>query len=418
MGIIPSLACILSIFATISPKALADDKLAITKSQFNYPRGGPERTGFYPEVKLTAKPESIWSDSFGESVGQPVIAGDRLIVGDNNGHLVAVDSKTGVQIWAVTVAGWRVGIDPVVIGDVIYCASNYGVAARALADGSEIWTYSPPEGAGGSSPLVVDDLVVFGCDDGFIYALDIKTGTPRWKANILADAPPDPDGFPGAGARAGKGKARPNTASSDGKFVFLTIFDQSRVVAVDLKTGEPRWSYQTKGWVSGAATVGEGKVFLGSQDHKVYALDASTGKLAWTFETRWRADGDLAYAEGAVYVAASDGRCYKIDAKSGAKVWEHETEVGTDKKHFFLTGAPLVDAEAVYFGSWDGFLYSLNRKDGTLRWKHHPEVNKHHVGSPITDGKRLYVPIYPNYNYDNQKEEGINGIVAIGDGGE
>ena len=114
----------------------------------------------------------------------------------------------------------------------------------------------------------------------------------------------------------------------------------------------------------------------------------------------------------------SGGRIERIDAKTGAKVWEHETEVGTDKKHFFLTGAPLVDAEAVYFGSWDGFLYSLNRKDGTLRWKHHPEVNKHHVGSPITDGKRLYVPIYPNYNYDNQKEEGINGIVAIGDGGE
>ena len=406
-----------ALFAVASP-SIADDSPSTPKSQFNYPGGGPERTGFYPGVKLTIKPESIWSDSFGSSVGQPVVAGDRLILGDGINHLVAVNAKDGLQIWAITEPNSRFSWPPIVIGEVIYCSTHLGITARALADGSEIWRRDIPTGADGSTPLVIDDLVIAGGSDGFLYALDIKSGAPRWQASLIADAPPDPEGFDGNRARIEKTKARPNSASSDGKLVFITIFDQCRVAAFDLKTGEPRWSYQSKGWVGGAPTVAEGKVFFGSQDHKVYAVDALTGKLAWTFETRWRADGDLAYAEGSVYVAASDGRCYRIDAKTGAKVWEYETEVGPDKNHFFLSRAPLVDAEAVYFGSWDGHLYSLNRKDGTLRWRHKPEVNKNHVGSPITDGKRLYVPIYPTYSKDNQHDDGINGIVAIGDGGE
>lgn len=381
-----------------------------------YSQGGPERTGAFPAARLPDRPETAWIADLGDDSGQPVIAGDRLIVGNRGGHLVALSLKDASSIWDVIIPDLDVMSPPVVVDDRVYCASNIGLTAHETANGGEVWRHPIEGGAVGASPLVVDGLVIAGGSDGFVHALDARTGEVRWKADIVADAPDDPEGFDGAKARIGISRARPVTASSDGTNVFVPIFDQSRVAALDIKTGEPRWSYQTKGWVSDAPTVGSGKVFIGSQDHKVYALDAKTGKLAWMFETRWRADGAVAYHEGSVFSCASDGRCYRIDAQTGKKVWEYETEVGPDKKHYFLSGVQLVDAESVYFGSNDGHLYALRREDGTLKWRHKPSVSGEHVGAPITDGKRFYVTIRPIFDFEAQRDkEGIHGVAAIGE---
>lgn len=264
---------------------------------------------------------------------------------------------------------------------------------------------------------MIDGPVIAGGGDGFAYALDAETGDERWKSDVVTGKPADPEGFDGQRARIGESIARPESPASNGTRVFVPIFDQSRIVALDLKTGKTLWSYQAKGWIGDGPTMAEGKVFIGSQDQKIYALDAETGNLAWSFETRWLADGDLAYADGSIFACASDGRCYRIDAKTGQKIWEYETEVGPDKKPFFLSGAPLVDATAVDFGSWDGYRHALNREDGTLKWRHKPHIHGEHVHAPITDGKRLYVPISPLFDFEKQKDkEGLHGIAVIGSG--
>ena len=397
-------------------EAWADDLPLMGTGLISYPRGGRERAGAYPEARLPERPATAWIDDLGRDTGAPVVAGDRILVGNRNGDLIALNLTDGAEVWAVNEHGWDVMAAPVVVGDRIYTASNRGLMAHALADGSEVWRHEFPGRASGSSPLVVGDLVIAGGGDGFARALDIRTGEERWNADIVADAPPDPEGFDGAKARIGDDRARPRTASSDGSAVFLPIFDQCRVIALDLKTGKSLWSYQTRGWIGGGTTVGEGKVFVGSQDRKVYALDAKTGKVAWAFETKWRADGDLAYGDGSVFACASDGRCYRLDAKTGGKVWEYETPVGPDKKHFFLSGSPVVDASAVYFGSWDGHLYALNREDGSLKWRYKPHANGEHIGAPITDGKSLFVPLTPIFDFDKQRDkEGVHGIAAIGE---
>jgi glucose dehydrogenase len=400
---------------SLSHGVWAGDEDSRATGLFSYPRGGYERTGYYPQVGSVDKPVTLWIDDLGSDTGTPVIAGDRLLVGNRTGALIALNAATGEVLWTHLEHGWDMMVGPVVVDELILCASSRGVTAHALADGSVKWRKEIQGGANESSPLVVGELVMVGGSDGFAYALDRRTGREIWKADIVKDAPPDPAGFDGAKARIGTDRARPVTAASNGKSVFLSIFDQSRVVAMDLKTGKPKWDFQAKGWISGVPTVGEGKVFVGSQDHKIYALDEATGKPVWEFATKWRADGELAYCEGSVFCSASDGRCYRIDARTGRKIWEYETPVGPDKKHFFLSRAPLVDKANVYFGSWDGNLYALDRKDGTLKWKLPPHDQGEHVGAPITDGKRLFVPLSPLFDYDKQKaKEGVHGIAAIG----
>src|SRR4029079_12114151 len=77
---------------------------------------------------------------------------------------------------------------PLVEGGRVYV--HFGHAGTACLDltGKVIWKdtshgYEPVHGNGGS-PLLVEGLLVFGCDgadDPFVVALDAKTGEEKWK---------------------------------------------------------------------------------------------------------------------------------------------------------------------------------------------------------------------------------------------
>ena len=68
--------------------------------------------------------------------------------------------------------------------------------------------------------------------------------------------------------------------------------------------------------------VGNGLVYFGSSaDHKVYALDLTTGEERWSFFT----DGPIRFApalEGErVFVASDDGWLYCLSASEGRLLW-------------------------------------------------------------------------------------------------
>ncbi len=241
-------------FAALMPPVAgrADDQPALPSGLVTYPRGGPERTGAYPEFRMPEHPASGWKVDLHKSTGTPVVVGDRLIVGNASNALIALSLKDDSVLWVYTEADWRMYAAPVVVGERIYCASDRGVSVHTQTDGTVIWRRDIAGGTG-ASPLVVGDRVYMGGNDGFAYAWNAEDGAELWKTDIVKDAPADPPGFDGARARIGDNPARPEAAASDGTSVYISIFDQSRVVALDLKTGAPRWSYQAEGLARGWA---------------------------------------------------------------------------------------------------------------------------------------------------------------------
>ena len=64
---------------------------------------------------------------------------------------------------------------PVVCGDKVVVGSEDGrLYMVALADGKELWSYEIGE-ALTSSPAIVNNLVVIGSEDGSVYAFGPKT---------------------------------------------------------------------------------------------------------------------------------------------------------------------------------------------------------------------------------------------------
>ena len=156
----------------------------------------------------------------------------------------------------------------------------------------------------GASTILVQrpggrDLVLAGQKSSTLYALEAETGKVRWSRNF------------GAGSVLG---GIHWGIASDGKRVFVPVSvlpgrdgkpgpgQVAGLHAVDVDTGKVEWSFEPQGdcsgeratrvkncsggtGLSGAATVMDGAVVVGSLDGFLRAFDAATGKLLFQYDT-------------------------------------------------------------------------------------------------------------------------------------
>lgn len=135
------------------------------------------------------------------------------------------------------------------------------------------------------------------------------------------------------------------------------------ISAVNVHTGEPKWSFAAKGKIYSTPAIADGRVVVASADSAVYCLDIETGALAWALKTGKAIVASPVVADGTVYIGSSEGKFRAISLQEGKIRWEFN---GVDG---FVETRPAVDAERVYFGSWGTYFYALNRKDGSLAWR-------------------------------------------------
>jgi len=62
-------------------------------------------------------------------------------------------------------------------------------------------------------------------------------------------------------------------------------------------------------------------VYVGSFNSRVYALDARTGRVLWNYSTGGYVESSPAVANGVVYVGSDDDNVYALDAATGVKLW-------------------------------------------------------------------------------------------------
>jgi outer membrane protein assembly factor BamB len=86
------------------------------------------------------------------------------------GDLIALDARTGRQLWKVNVAG-AAGLGPTEADGVVYTGSNNGVLdAWRAATGRHLWGYHASDSIG-TYVTVADGAVYFGTSDGHVYAV-------------------------------------------------------------------------------------------------------------------------------------------------------------------------------------------------------------------------------------------------------
>jgi outer membrane protein assembly factor BamB len=111
----------------------------------------------------------------------PAIWSGTVLVGARDGFLYAIDLATGRERWRYDHNVSWVNASPAVDGRLVYATSSDGAFAQAvdLATGKEVWR-AAGLGISWSSPLVAGDLVYVTTGTGWVYGLDRATGTRRW----------------------------------------------------------------------------------------------------------------------------------------------------------------------------------------------------------------------------------------------
>ncbi|MDX1942303.1 MAG: PQQ-binding-like beta-propeller repeat protein [Saprospiraceae bacterium] len=249
--------------------------------------------------------------AFDNILSSPTILGAMLYIGSGDGHVYALDSKHGKVKWKFKTQG-RVRSSAAVDKNVVYIGDTEGYFyALNAANGQKIWAFET-EGikfkndkwgfdrkAVISSPVLTDELVIFGCRDGFMYAVDRKNGHQVWRmdhqVSWVMSSPAIANGKVFAG-------------SSDGQFVQ----------AVDLKNGQELWRFEANAVIWSSPTVVNGMVYIGCADNKLYALNAENGEKIWRFRTNARILATPVVAEGVVYCGSDDGYFYAISGESQA----------------------------------------------------------------------------------------------------
>jgi outer membrane protein assembly factor BamB len=206
---------------------------------------------------------------------------------------------------------------------------------------AEAWRRDFDKTAFAAGPVIAGGVVYIGDLDGDFHALDLATGEPRWTRRI------DGAGFTSAAAVA-----------ADPALPLVVGDDMGTVRGLDRATGETRWDYATEGEISGGPTIladgVETRVLVGSQDASLSCLDLATGKLVWkhSIADQIRCAPTVARtpAGDRVFLAGCDGRLHILDAATGEPAWEFEAGGG------FGAGA-AVAAGRVVIASDDGTVW-------------------------------------------------------------
>lgn len=337
-------------------------------------RGGPAHEGVYKEEGPRQFHRVKWTFPTGNRiVSSPVMQGNVVFFGSDDGNVYAVDAASGRQLWKRATKG-PVSASPAVEGDTLYVGSFdghfYALNARTgavrwkFATGGERhfeakglhgWlpasqTFFDPFDMLLSSPVVAGGAVYFGSGDGNLYALDAASGGLKWKfktGDVIHASPAYADGV-----------------------LYFGSWD-SYFYAVDAGSGREKWRFHggedalihnQVGFQSSAAVV-NGTVYVGCRDSNLYALDAATGK------EKWRANNagswvitSPAVTQGKVIFATSDSSLFQmVDAETGKPLAKVQGKA-------YMFASPAVAGGVVYQGVTNGILEARDLASGDLLW--------------------------------------------------
>jgi alcohol dehydrogenase (cytochrome c) len=160
----------------------------------------------------------------------------------------------------------------------------------------------------------------------------------------------------------------------------------SQITPANVARLRPAWVFATGGENRGLQAtplVHNGVIYLAADQSRVFAIDARTGRKKWSYEPTLGKDVERVYCCGSnnrgvalwgdlVFVGTMDARLIALHRDDGRVVWE--TRVVDWQQGYSITGAPLVIKDMILTGvaggefGIRGFVKAFDARTGSLRW--------------------------------------------------
>jgi outer membrane protein assembly factor BamB len=268
----------------------------------------------------------------------PAVSGTRVYVSSNDGNLYALNAEDGKEVWNFTSddkisSGAIVARAPDGSGDWVL-VNGYDGTTRALnaADGKVIWSYKTDDFINGSPALVDSRYIVFGGCDAQLHVVNLKDGTLVHKIPTNAQIP-----------------------ATIGTFGTMAVCGNNakQAVAFDVTGGKVAWVYEDRQLpFFSSPAVNDRLVLIGSRDKHLHAIDRKSGEAVWKFQTGGRVEGSpIVFNDGVVF-GSTDGRLYAASLDGGTEVWQ--LELGEA-----LIASPAYGGQHIIIGGEKGTVFAI-----------------------------------------------------------
>ena len=342
------------------------------------------------ELKGTMAVRTAWKLDIGKANSYtftPALAGTSVIVAGGDGAIARVDGASGRALWRIK-APTALSAGVGTDGNLIVVGGIKGAVHAFDMDGKALWTAQASSEVL-SAPVVGEGIVVVRSFDNRIVGLDAKTGEKKW--TVQRPSPP-------LTIRNAPGMV------VAGKDVIIAQ-PGGKLVSIILASGSPRWEPavgEARGAtdlervtdIGGLPVVIDGDVCAVSYQGRVGCFGLATGAARWTKEM----SSNVGVAVDQQYVFAADdkGAVMAFARDSGVSAWKN------DKLGYRNLSTPVSYGRAVAVGDYQGYIHFMSREDGTF------------LARAATDGSAVIAtPVVVGSNLIFQTQNGTVTAIAV-----
>ncbi len=237
--------------------------------------------------------------------GSPIVIDSTVLVTNLRGEMYGINLSTGKRLGWVTL-GDAIQGSPVLDGNIAYIATTNtreSLIAYDLLQGKAIW--KKEFGDIEASLLLYRDKLYFGNTGGVFFCVDRITGEMEWKHRLAENT---------------KRKGIRSTATVLDSVIMFGAEDGS-VYALDAVNGSERWSYDTGSPIFSSLSVNAGIVYAGNMAGNLYALNATTGTLRWKFNAGSSVYATPSLTHDLLIIGTTAGKLFGMNVNDGTQMW-------------------------------------------------------------------------------------------------
>ena len=147
---------------------------------------------------------------------------------------------------------------------------------------------------------------------------------------------------------------------------LYTLDRDGFLIAMDKRTGDTRWSKKHRLRISAGLAADDRQLYAGTVDGQLVAFNRENGAIEWQMPLESELIATPTSAFGNVVVHTVDGKIMAVNTTSGDLIWSYSHTVPALSQRG--SSRPLVSSGQVFVGSDDGRLIILSLNDGLLLW--------------------------------------------------
>jgi outer membrane protein assembly factor BamB len=259
-----------------------------------------------------------------------------LLFGMQNGYLAVVDVADG-DLEGKKNLGDACAVPPTVYKNILYQtfeSGSNGLIAYDISDGTAIWELE--KHLSRSSPIILNDLVLFQSLSGEIIGLHYLSGEETWRKSLH--------------------KSIRNSASYKNNIMISVTLD-GLILALEPKSGDILWEIDLNTPLFADPVIEKDKLYVATHAGRLQVINLIDGQLLSHKDFNIELFNSPTIDQNNVYVTSSNGILYALEKGSMDIEWKFKGEGP-------ICGSALVTNSYIYLATLARKLYIIDKNNG------------------------------------------------------